>query len=264
VIRQMHPVPPTWRDAVTPETVVCRCEEVPASAITEAVTDLGAADARTVKLLTRAGMGWCQGRVCGYAVACLARTDRYGQPSPQDLLAAARRPMSRPVPLSVLAAYDAEEEPETQAGADGPDGQEAPREQGEAVAEAVEAGRGAASGGAEAADADAYSEADLGARLSEARADEAGRSEAGLAESFGVFGDIGGGGASGAASAAAEPLASVPGDAVAASPDAEPDAGADVEADSGADADSEAGEAAGPLDNDEAADGAGDPGRPGA
>lgn len=106
VIRLAHPVPATWRDAVTPETVVCRCEEVPASRITEAVTDLGATDARTVKLLTRAGMGWCQGRMCGYAVACLTRTDRYGQPSPQDVLAAARRPMSRPVALSVLAAYE--------------------------------------------------------------------------------------------------------------------------------------------------------------
>lgn len=106
VIRSAHPIPPNWRDAVTPETLVCRCEEVPAAAVTEAATDLGAADARTVKLLTRAGMGWCQGRMCGYAVACLGRSDRYGQPSPQDLLAAARRPMSRPVSLAVLAAYD--------------------------------------------------------------------------------------------------------------------------------------------------------------
>ena len=201
VIRQAHPVPPSWRDAVTPETVVCRCEEVPASAITEAVTDLGAADARTVKLLTRAGMGWCQGRLCGYAVACLARTDRYGQPSPQDVLAAARRPMSRPVPLSVLAAYDAEEEPGTPTGADGangangPDGRDARRAEGEAVAEAVGADRGADSGGADAAgasDVDTDGEAALGARLSEARRDEAGRSEAGLAESFGSFDDIGG------------------------------------------------------------------------
>ena len=33
---------------------------------------MGAADARSVKLLARPGMGWCQGRMCGYAVACLA------------------------------------------------------------------------------------------------------------------------------------------------------------------------------------------------
>jgi NADPH-dependent 2,4-dienoyl-CoA reductase/sulfur reductase-like enzyme len=102
VLRKQHPVPPLWRDRLTPETTVCRCEEVPASAITEAVAGLGAADARTVKLLTRAGMGWCQGRMCGFAVACLAKPDAEA-PSPQDLLAAARRPLARPVPLGVLA-----------------------------------------------------------------------------------------------------------------------------------------------------------------
>jgi hypothetical protein len=29
------------------------------------------ADARSVKLLTRAGMGMCQGRICGPTVACV-------------------------------------------------------------------------------------------------------------------------------------------------------------------------------------------------
>lgn len=99
VIRAQHPVPPAWRDHLTPDTVVCRCEEVPTRAITEAV-ELGATDARTIKLLTRAGMGWCQGRVCGYAVACMSGG------APTDLLAAAKRPLARPVPLGVLAAQD--------------------------------------------------------------------------------------------------------------------------------------------------------------
>ena len=105
VLRIQHPIPAAWRDHLTPDTIVCRCEEVPARAITEA-TDLGAADARTVKLLTRAGMGWCQGRVCGYAVACLAQRDSTQPPAAADLLAAAKRPLARPVPLGVLAAQD--------------------------------------------------------------------------------------------------------------------------------------------------------------
>jgi len=46
-----------------------------------------------VKLLTRAGMGWCQGRVCGPAVAGLAGCG----------LDVSRRPFARPVPLGVLA-----------------------------------------------------------------------------------------------------------------------------------------------------------------
>lgn len=86
--------PAHWTEQITDDTVVCRCEEVTGGAIREAVGDLGAGDARTVKLLTRAGMGWCQGRVCGPAVAGLAGCE----------LTPSRRPFARPVPLGVLAA----------------------------------------------------------------------------------------------------------------------------------------------------------------
>ncbi|MFJ8058265.1 FAD-dependent oxidoreductase [Streptomyces sp. NPDC096142] len=85
--------PAHWTDLVTDDTVVCRCEEVTAGAIREAVDGLGAGDVRTVKLLTRAGMGWCQGRMCGPAVAGLTGC----------ALTPSRRPFARPVPLGVLA-----------------------------------------------------------------------------------------------------------------------------------------------------------------
>ncbi|WP_314412288.1 FAD-dependent oxidoreductase [Streptomyces kroppenstedtii] len=85
--------PGRWVERVGDDTLVCRCEEVPAAAIREAVDELGAGDVRTVKLLTRAGMGWCQGRMCGPAVAGLAGCP----PTPS------RRPFARPVPLGVLA-----------------------------------------------------------------------------------------------------------------------------------------------------------------
>jgi len=53
------------RDVATPDTIVCRCEDVA----------LGAIDAgwtmRQAKLYTRAGMGPCQGRVCGAALEFL-------------------------------------------------------------------------------------------------------------------------------------------------------------------------------------------------
>lgn len=93
-----HRPGPGWTGWLREDTDVCRCEEVPASRIREAVEDLGARDARTVKLLTRAGMGWCQGRMCGPAVAALAGTD----PAPD------RRPLSCPVPLRHLAELPAE------------------------------------------------------------------------------------------------------------------------------------------------------------
>ncbi|QJT05155.1 FAD-dependent oxidoreductase [Streptomyces asoensis] len=86
--------PVRWTEQVTDETVVCRCEEVTAGAVREAVGALGAGDLRTVKLLTRAGMGWCQGRMCEPGVAGVAGCT----------LTPARRLLARPVPLGVLAA----------------------------------------------------------------------------------------------------------------------------------------------------------------
>ncbi|MFF4486146.1 FAD-dependent oxidoreductase [Streptomyces sp. NPDC001544] len=89
----VYPPPARWPERVPDDTVACRCEEVTAGEVRAAVTGLGAGDLRTVKLLTRAGMGWCQGRVCGPAVAGLAGCE----PTPS------RRPFARPVPLGVLA-----------------------------------------------------------------------------------------------------------------------------------------------------------------
>lgn len=94
-----------WTEQVTDQTTVCRCEEVEAGAIRGAVTDFGAADLRTVKLLTRAGMGWCQGRVCGPAVAGLIAERRDTSQTAAAALTA-QRPFARPVPLGVLAGLD--------------------------------------------------------------------------------------------------------------------------------------------------------------
>jgi NADPH-dependent 2,4-dienoyl-CoA reductase/sulfur reductase-like enzyme len=92
-LHDVYRPPAHWTEQVTDDTVVCRCEEVTADAVREAVGELGAGDPRTVKLLTRAGMGWCQGRMCTPAVAGLAGCE----PTPS------RRPFARPVPLGVLA-----------------------------------------------------------------------------------------------------------------------------------------------------------------
>lgn len=92
-IESVYAPPAHWSEQVTDDTVVCRCEEVTAGTVREAVAQLGAGDLRTVKLLTRAGMGWCQGRICAPGVAGLAGCE----------LTAARRPFARPVPLGVLA-----------------------------------------------------------------------------------------------------------------------------------------------------------------
>jgi len=74
-----------------PETLVCRCEDVPFSRL------LGARSMREAKLETRAGMGACQGRICGGALSRILGL-------PPDTV----RPPLVPVPMEALAS---EEEP---------------------------------------------------------------------------------------------------------------------------------------------------------
>jgi D-hydroxyproline dehydrogenase subunit alpha len=91
--------PGGWGERLTDDTVICRCEEVSYAEVRQAL-ELGAGDVRTVKLLSRAGMGWCQGRICGYAVACLAG-GRAADPA-----SALRMPLAAPLPLGLLANAD--------------------------------------------------------------------------------------------------------------------------------------------------------------
>jgi bacterioferritin-associated ferredoxin len=62
---------PPSRQSLVPtkdETLVCRCEEITAGQIREAVS-LGAISPGQVKSYTRSGMGPCQGRMCGLTLA---------------------------------------------------------------------------------------------------------------------------------------------------------------------------------------------------
>lgn len=92
-----HPIPPAWSSWLTDETTVCRCEEVTAGVI-RTVRAEGACDHRQVKQLTRAGMGWCQGRMCGPAVHCLA--------APKQAYHPTERLVATPVTLGALADLD--------------------------------------------------------------------------------------------------------------------------------------------------------------
>jgi NADPH-dependent 2,4-dienoyl-CoA reductase/sulfur reductase-like enzyme len=59
------PPPRDWAAVVDDDTIVCRCEDVRWGAVR------AAADLRSARLHTRLGMGACQGRVCGAALAVL-------------------------------------------------------------------------------------------------------------------------------------------------------------------------------------------------
>jgi len=87
---------------VTDDTVLCRCEEVRAGDIRQALRDhphLGTANA--VKLVTRAGMGLCQGRSCQPGVCQLVATET-GR-TPEQLGPFTAQAPVKPVPLGVLA-----------------------------------------------------------------------------------------------------------------------------------------------------------------
>lgn len=68
--RSFAPKPAAFQ-RIPDDTVVCRCEEVTAGEIRQAVLE-GADSLKSIKILTRAGMGLCQGRICSSVVAQLA------------------------------------------------------------------------------------------------------------------------------------------------------------------------------------------------
>lgn len=104
-MHRSHPVPPRWSEWLTDDTVICRCEEVTYADIRYARDHLGAHDPRTVKMLARPGMGWCQGRVCGFATTCLSGAPD-GAAAEPHLRATSKRPLAAPITLAELAALD--------------------------------------------------------------------------------------------------------------------------------------------------------------
>jgi pyruvate/2-oxoglutarate dehydrogenase complex dihydrolipoamide dehydrogenase (E3) component len=82
------------------DTLLCRCEEVTFSQVQGAIAE-GATDLHQVKLATRAGMGYCQGRFCSALIAPLI-AEATGQ-SLSGLLPFTVRPPIHPIPLDILA-----------------------------------------------------------------------------------------------------------------------------------------------------------------
>lgn len=85
-------------------TMVCRCEEVTAGAIRDAVA-LGATGPNQMKAYLRCGMGPCQGRLCGLTVSEIIAAAR-GKPVAETGYYRIRPPI-KPVTLGELAGIDA-------------------------------------------------------------------------------------------------------------------------------------------------------------
>jgi D-hydroxyproline dehydrogenase subunit alpha len=93
--------PPFDIAALPDETILCRCEEITAGAARKACRSASPTLA-TVKRLTRAGMGRCQGRFCAGTLTRLVQAE--GGPTPDVSAFFAPRPPARPVPLGAIAA----------------------------------------------------------------------------------------------------------------------------------------------------------------
>ena len=83
------PPPSDWASRLRDDTLVCRCEDVPWSALR------GQPDLRSAKLATRCGMGHCQGRLCHDTLAAVMHWPRLPV-----------RPPLNPTSLAALLAID--------------------------------------------------------------------------------------------------------------------------------------------------------------
>jgi hypothetical protein len=100
VLDEMSRIRPGLSELATPETIICRCEEVALAEVQQAL-EQEARDLQAVKLFTRLGMGSCQGRNCAPAMGpyvCCA-TGR----TPEQVGRINARPPVKPVALGVLA-----------------------------------------------------------------------------------------------------------------------------------------------------------------
>lgn len=76
LLKQSFATDESLRKLCQPDTLVCRCEDVSARQLREH------SDWRTAKLMTRAGMGACQGRICGAACQFMFGWDAPGLRQP--------------------------------------------------------------------------------------------------------------------------------------------------------------------------------------
>ncbi|WP_193170239.1 FAD-dependent oxidoreductase [Nisaea nitritireducens] len=98
----MYP-PPAWIGKLDGDVPVCRCEEVSARAVRGAAAD-GAPGPNQAKAFLRAGMGPCQGRMCGLTVTEIL-ADAHGK-EPDAIGYYRIRPPIKPVTVGELAALD--------------------------------------------------------------------------------------------------------------------------------------------------------------
>jgi D-hydroxyproline dehydrogenase subunit alpha len=102
-IEQLYAPPADFLSLLTPETIVCRCEEVIAGQLLEGL-GRGLMSINALKAVTRITMGRCQGRNCLRTLSDLVARERGCGPA--DLAYPQARPPARPVRLGDLVSED--------------------------------------------------------------------------------------------------------------------------------------------------------------
>ncbi|MEV0947501.1 FAD-dependent oxidoreductase [Rhodococcus sp. NPDC049939] len=101
-IARAHVIGDGWPDWLHDDTVVCRCEDVDAGTLTRVAAATNSAGLRPLKLNTRAGLGLCQGRICGRSVEQILLATR-GCDGFADGATTDRRPIATPIRIADLA-----------------------------------------------------------------------------------------------------------------------------------------------------------------
>ena len=96
---RLYAAPPYSATLATPDTLICRCEELSLGQIEQALEE-GIRQIGAIKRRTRVGMGLCQGRYCGPVLEALLE-ERFGRPRDPDGGFASRAP-AKPVAIADL------------------------------------------------------------------------------------------------------------------------------------------------------------------
>jgi NADPH-dependent 2,4-dienoyl-CoA reductase/sulfur reductase-like enzyme len=111
LLGDLFALPPDLISLAADDTLVCRCEEITLGEVKQAVA-VGARTVGEVKMITRAGMGNCQGRMCEYSVAgAIVQALAAEGVTPESVGRFAARPPLHPLPLGVF--FDPQEDSQT-------------------------------------------------------------------------------------------------------------------------------------------------------
>ena len=99
-----HGIRKGWTKWLEQDTLLCRCEETKYGSFCDTISKTESSGLRSAKLTTRAGLGICQGRICGRNVEAIL-TQLTGDSS-GDGARTDRRPIVSPVRLGDIANFD--------------------------------------------------------------------------------------------------------------------------------------------------------------